>query len=192
MDKIAEDKDVEHGTDGATIANSELEMETIAPLPTFRRRVQVLSDLTGMNLQELGGKSFSHADRLTVQDLTVLLNMDPEAVVHHAKRTRQKSSSDVLVKFSQANFLKGGKSKSKSISVPIIFILHIILNRISLLCIPLYLFLQTIFVWPRRWIPMAQPRRGEKLGVMKLSPLLALRSMMGSNLPTTLSITMWG
>lgn len=112
MNKIAEDKDEELGADGvSTLAtHSEMEMEPIAPLPTFRKRVQVLSDLTGMNLQELAGQSsISRADRLTVQDLTVLLNMDPGAVVQHAKRTRQRSSSDVLVKFSQANILKGGE-----------------------------------------------------------------------------------
>jgi hypothetical protein len=83
------------------------ENEPVAPLPTFRKRVQVLSDLTGMNLAELSGHRAPRADRLTVQELTVLLNMDPEVVVEQHRRRRQKSSSDVITKFGQANALKG-------------------------------------------------------------------------------------
>lgn len=83
------------------------ENDPVAPLPTFRKRVQVLSDLTGMNLAELAGSRAPRADRLTVSELTVLLNMDPEAVVRQHTRRRQKSSSDVITKFAQANALKG-------------------------------------------------------------------------------------
>eukprot|EP00970_Alexandrium_tamarense_P007266 scaffold1308_cov189-Alexandrium_tamarense.AAC.4 len=116
-----DDKHKDDGSDEATLptaaADEEMGMgrsksereenDPVAPLPTFRKRVQVLSDLTGMNLAELAGSRAPRADRLTVSELTVLLNMDPEAVVRQHTRRRQKSSSDVITKFAQANALKG-------------------------------------------------------------------------------------
>jgi len=90
------------------------EEDAVAPLPmkSLRRRVQALSDLTGMNIADVAGQRSGHlghndiaraprVDRRTVSDLTVLLSMKPDAIVRQEGRRRQISSSDVIAKFSQ-------------------------------------------------------------------------------------------
>lgn len=46
-------------------------------------------------------------DRRTVSDMTILLNLKPEIINKQVTRHRQKSSTDVIAKFAQANLLKG-------------------------------------------------------------------------------------
>ena len=76
---------------------AEGENEDIAsPLPTerqFRRRVQVLSDLTGMDIPQ-------RFNRKTVSDLTVLLSLDPEKVkkARQQRENRRSLSTDMLFK----------------------------------------------------------------------------------------------
>jgi H+-transporting ATPase len=108
--------------DAVSMASGTLkEDDDLAPLPpqrSFRRRVQALSDLTGMDIESVAAKTTGdvvgelktvgttsprprRADRRAVSDLTIMLNMKPEVVVA-TERRRQKQTSDVVTKFGMA------------------------------------------------------------------------------------------
>ena len=89
--------------------------DVVAPLPGgFRKRVKVMSDITGMDLTAMAGNEPGtsqrryprRVDRRTVSDLAIMLNLQAE-VLEKSQRRRQKSSSDVITKFGQAPALKG-------------------------------------------------------------------------------------
>jgi len=79
--------------------------DVVGPLPpALKQRIKAMSDLTGMDVPTLVGHARPNehrrrADRKTVSDLTVMLNLGPEVLKEHSERRRQLSSSDVVTKF---------------------------------------------------------------------------------------------
>jgi H+-transporting ATPase len=96
------------------------DLDEVGPLPpSLRKRVKVMSDLTGIGVSDMvGGGTATHdrrprrANRKTVSDITIMLSLPPEVIKEQQERRKKvKTSSDVVAKFGYVKNLDGDDLK---------------------------------------------------------------------------------